>query len=301
MIVLPREESMREAMLTAAVRRGFLEFQDELIRVQQGLVGEFYVDRQWDDMRLHEPYFLLHDFQTPSHQIDTIFLCNKFLLILEIKNIVGYIEIDSTTHQFTRKLKDGTVQGFRNPLNQAQRHQRMLAQCIPMLPILYVVVLAHPKTVIERIPQNAPIIHSSGLEFYVRELLSSFPPLLTNEQLEQLLQQLLQMQVSLKPKLNIDISLMRGGVLCHRCTGQMHYQHGDFICSACVLKDDSTLLRRALSDYCLLVDEWISNEQFRTFLGIDSIHAAKRLLKKLGLPYTGEKRFRKYHISWNRQ
>ncbi|WP_107840338.1 nuclease-related domain-containing protein [Metasolibacillus meyeri] len=298
MIVLPREKSVREAMLTAAVRRGFFEYKNELIRVQQGLVGEYYVDRQWDDMQLNTPYFLLHDFQTSKHQIDTLFLCHQFLLILEIKNITGIIEIDNTPHQFTRKLKDGSVQGFRNPLNQAQRHQRMLEQYIRTLPIFYVVVLAHPKTIIERIPPNAPIIHSSGLESYVRDLLASHPPCLTNDHLEQLLQQLLQMRVSVKPKLNIDASLMRRGVLCNQCAAQMYYKHGNFICLDCVLKDDGTLLQRALSDYYLLVDEWISNEQFRTFLGIDSIHAAKRLLKKLELPYVGEKRVRKYRILW---
>ncbi|WP_342559376.1 hypothetical protein [Metasolibacillus sp. FSL K6-0083] len=47
MIVLPRERPVREAVLAAAVRRGFSEFKEELIRVQQGLAGEFYVDRQW--------------------------------------------------------------------------------------------------------------------------------------------------------------------------------------------------------------------------------------------------------------
>ncbi|WP_042471163.1 hypothetical protein [Bacillus ndiopicus] len=60
-------------------------------------------------------------------------------------------------------------------------------------------------------------------------------------------------------------------------------------------------MQQALSDYSLLVGERISNEKFRTFLGIDSIHAAKRFLKKLGLLYVGEKKSRKYHINWNRQ
>ncbi|WP_154661496.1 hypothetical protein [Bacillus ndiopicus] len=45
MIVLQRGKSVREAMLAAA-RRGFFEYNDELTRVQQGLIGESYIDRQ---------------------------------------------------------------------------------------------------------------------------------------------------------------------------------------------------------------------------------------------------------------
>ncbi|WP_342559429.1 hypothetical protein [Metasolibacillus sp. FSL K6-0083] len=45
MVILPREESVKEYLLQAAIRRGFPELKDELIRVQQGLAGERYVDR----------------------------------------------------------------------------------------------------------------------------------------------------------------------------------------------------------------------------------------------------------------
>ncbi|WP_081796905.1 nuclease-related domain-containing protein [Bacillus ndiopicus] len=56
-------------------------------------------------MQLIEPYFLFHDFQTSTYQMDTIFLCSIFLLILEIKNITGSIAIDDTTYQFKRRSK----------------------------------------------------------------------------------------------------------------------------------------------------------------------------------------------------
>ena len=247
-------------------------------------------------MQLHEPYFLLHDFQTDAHQIDTIFLCRKFLLLLEIKNIAGRIHIDEATHQFTRKLGDGSEQGFRNPLNQAQHHQRMLAQYISTLPIYYVVVLAHYKTIIEQMPPNAPMIHSSGLELHVRKLLASHKSILSNEQLKQLLHQLLQMRTTHSPRLNINISSIRKGVLCNNCSVTMYYKHGQFTCPKCALRNNGTLVQEALHDYALLVDEWISNEKLRVFLKIDSIHAAKRLLKKLNLPHEGQKRHRRYKI-----
>ncbi|MEC1179223.1 nuclease-related domain-containing protein [Metasolibacillus meyeri] len=154
-------------------------------------------------MQLKERYFLLHNFQTSSHQIDTIFLCEKFLLIVEIKNIAGRIDFNETCHQFTRTLEDGSMQGFRNPLDQVRRHQRMLQQLTPTLPVIYVIVLAHPKTIIGHLPQSEPIIHSSGLEFYIRKLLSTYKPQCTSEELHNLLDKLIQMQVRTKPQFNL--------------------------------------------------------------------------------------------------
>lgn len=297
MIVLQREQTVKEQLLQAAIRRGFPEYKDELIRLQQGLLGERYVDQNWHDMQLDEPYYLLHDFQTNAHQIDTIFLCQKFLLIIEIKNIVGRIDFDEERHQFTRTLEDGTIQGFRNPLDQVRRHQRMLRRVVSDLPVLYAVVFALPKTIIGHIPQGEPVFHRSGLEFHVREHLKQYATRLSSQGLQSLARQLLQMHTIHKPQLNIDKARVRQGVLCVQCQSKMQYHYGHFKCLKCNYKDDGILLKQAMRDYCLLVDEWITNEEFRRFVGVESSDSAKYLLKKLGFQYEGERRWRRYRIS----
>ena len=52
----------------------------------------------------------------------------------------------------------------------------------------------------------------------------------------------------------------------------------------------------ALQDYRLLVSEWITNQQFREFMGIHSQDAAARILKKLNLEKNGSKKGSKYKI-----
>ncbi|MCT6923369.1 nuclease-related domain-containing protein [Metasolibacillus sp.] len=302
MVILPRERPIKEYLLQAAIRRGFPEMKDELVRIQQGLAGEQYVDRSWQDMQLDEEFYLLHDFSTDTHQIDTLFVCEKFILIVEIKNIAGRIDFDERCHQFTRTLENGNVQGFRNPLDQVRRHQRFLRQLFPDLPVIYVIVLAHPKTIIGQIPQNEPIIHCSGLEFYIRKLLTMHKARLSTEQLQRLQNELLQMHTISNPKLNIDKDKVRTGVLCKQCdyTTQMLFQYGRFICPKCQIKDDGTMLQRAIEDYSLLINEWITNIQFRKFMRVNSIYAANRLLKKLNLSHKGDKKGRKYFISFKR-
>ncbi|WP_107840853.1 nuclease-related domain-containing protein [Metasolibacillus meyeri] len=299
MVILPRERPIKEYLLQAAIRRGFPELKDELIRIQQGVAGERYVDRSWSDMQLEEMYFLLHDFSTATHQMDTLFLCEKFILIVEIKNIAGRIDFDEKCHQFTRTFENGTPQGFRNPLDQVRRHQRFLRQLFPTLPVVYVIVLAHPKTIIGQMPQNEPIIHCSGLEFYIRKLLAMYKPQLTIKQLQQLKNELLQMHTTPNPKLNIDKAKICVGVLCKQCDDktQMLFQYGGFICPKCQTKDNGTMLQQALEDYSLLINEWITNIEFRKFMGVNSIYAASRLLKKLNYSHKGDKKGRKYLIS----
>ncbi len=297
MIVLQREQTVQEHLLQAAIRRGFSEYKDRLIRLQQGIIGERYVDRSWHDMQLEEAYYLFHDFQTTMHQIDTIFLCAKFILIVEIKNIAGRIDFDEDRHQFTRTLENGIVHGFRNPLDQVRRHQRMLQEVVRGLPILYAIVLALPKTIIGHIPQGEPIFHRSGLEFHIRKLLTQYAVRLTSPALQDLVTQLLQMHTIHKAQLNIDKARVRTGVLCVQCQSKMQYHYGHFKCSKCDYKDDGTALKQAMRDYCLLVDEWITNEEFRMFVEIKSGDTAKYLLKKLGFPYEGEKRWRRYQIT----
>ncbi len=58
--------------------------------------------------------------------MDTVFVCQHFILILEIKNIVGEIHVDNEKHQFIRIKSDGTKEGFRNPVDQVKRHVRVL-------------------------------------------------------------------------------------------------------------------------------------------------------------------------------
>lgn len=87
-------------------------------------------------------------------------------------------------------------------------------------------------------------------------------------------------------------------MLCQRCNFQvqMKFYHGDFICPKCSLKDDGKLLYEALNDYHLLLGEWITNKELREFLGITSLYAARRLLKKLDFSFEGENKGRKYLI-----
>jgi hypothetical protein len=153
MILLERDESRKLHTLQAAIRRGLTEWHDTLYRMKSGLAGEEYVDRAWADFQLEEPYFLLHNYCAGKHQMDTVFLCGRFILIVEIKHMSGRISIEAEKAQFLRIKEDGSVESFRNPVDQVKRHVRFMEHLTARrLPVLYAIIFSHSRTIIGQVP-----------------------------------------------------------------------------------------------------------------------------------------------------
>ena len=100
-------------------------------------------------------FFVLHNLMLMnsaqhSHQLDTLFICTNFMLVVEIKNINGRLDFDDITHQCIRTKPDGTVEGFPNALTQTQRHMQFLKVISQnySLPIEGAVIIANPSAII---------------------------------------------------------------------------------------------------------------------------------------------------------
>lgn len=232
----------------------------------------------------------LHDYfvrlpNESTHQIDTIFLCRNFILSIEIKNIVGRIDFEQEKHQFFRTMEDGTIQGFRNRIDQVVRHQRWIASFVKgEIPVEYAVVFSNPKTIIGK-TSGANIFHASGLESQINRLIHNHSKQCSSEELRKIIRDLL--AIKCKPSKNLEVNplMLRKGVPCKHCNYQftMQFRYGKFECSNCLIRSNESLRE----DYRLLISEWISNQAFRDFFEIDSADASKRLLKSLKLQYRG--------------
>lgn len=174
MILLERKKPHKYLMLEAIMRRlpksnnQYTYFENMLQRIQAGFAGERQVDREWSEIKLPCKSFLLHNLelrneQGYTHQIDTLFLCPYFLFIVEVKNIVGQVELEAEKHQFTRKITDGKVDGFRNPFDQLLRHHKLLKGISQKhgvkIPIEHAVVSANPNMIMTSSLSNHPIFH----------------------------------------------------------------------------------------------------------------------------------------------
>ncbi|WP_342534386.1 NERD domain-containing protein [Lysinibacillus sp. FSL K6-0057] len=311
MILLARQPSDSQKILEVMLRRlpqthnDYAYYSERLSRVQAGLAGEQRVDAEWLEIDLPSPHYFLHDFQTTNgfgstHQMDTIFLCPHFLLILEIKNITGNLSYDASFAQFTRTTMDGTVEGMANPFVQLERHVVWMKKLFQReridLPVVHAVVLATKNGILTKGFQGQPIFHVTGLRFYFQKWIERHHPR-ESVDLLRLANLLLSLHTKLKKEVEIPLQEMVKGVLCPQCgTGQrLKYHYKKWICPRCGLVDREALMR-TLEDYRLLVGQQVTNRSFREFFGIDSPDLAYKLLQQLPLQAEGVKKHRKYWI-----
>ncbi|MGE7672098.1 nuclease-related domain-containing protein [Lysinibacillus sp. NPDC094403] len=309
-----REKPLKLLWLEALKRRLFEEdpdfsyYNEQFRRFDAGFAGERKVDREWLELVCPYTFLVLHNLilmnsAQHSHQLDTLFICSNFMLVIEIKNINGRLDFDDITHQCIRTKPDGTVEGFPNAITQTQRHMQFLKVIYQnySLPIEGAVIISNPSAIIASHPNTIPIFHVSGLQTHLNSLFKKYTQaILSDEQLTQIAQQFLSRHQSSKLPASIDSSRFRRGVLCPKCQykSQMHYSRGIWICSYCQYASEE-IFAEALQDYRYLVRPTITNKQLREFFDIPSSDAANRLLRKFQFPYTGSYKNRVYQLPEN--
>jgi hypothetical protein len=308
-----RQKSSKLIGVEAVLRRlpeteiEYNHFKEMYAYLKKGHEGEVLVDHMLREMHIPSPHSFFQNYESinhagNSHQIDTLLLTPHFIWLLEIKNIRGRLDIDESKHQLIRTNFDGSIESFRNPVNQIKRHSefllRKLCEWGIRLPIESAVIIVNNSTIIGTAPKGIPFFHASGLQTELDKLLNKYPEhRISSGLFEKLRTELMNMFHRKEWKPKIDSSKFRKGVLCKICEykNEMMFEHGCFVCLACGFKSKDAHLE-ALSDYRSLFNEWIANRELRDFLKIESRYAVIRLLKELNLETKGTYRNRKYKI-----
>lgn len=278
---------------------------EQLRRMTAGFHGELRVDSLFYEIPIDCPHYFIQDLfiQKPksSHQIDTVLVTSRFLLLLEIKSISGELNFDPQLRQFSRTNKDGSVDGMRNPDDQLRRHEKWVQQFLESqkvsLPVIGAIVFTYPSSIVQSRPKNRIIIQSSGLPFLVDQILAKYPvEILTARKTRQLAVKLLEMH-SERALRDVDVAVeLRKGVLCGGCSGvRMTYRYKKWTCPDC-LKVDPHAHLRTLEQYRMLVKPLISNREFRDFTGIESVSVASKLLTDSKMNFQGSFKDRVYLI-----
>lgn len=289
--------------------KDYTYIQDSLQLLEAGYDGETHVDREWMEMPYLNEHFLLFNYETEnefgfSHQMDTLLLTKHFVLVLDVKNISGRVDYDFEKHQFVRTKPNGEKKIFSNPYDQIYRHgellERLLVKAKCSLPIEKLIVMSSTSTFIGNVPKYPPTIHASGLRTFAKRFMSQHPCVLTNSQLDKLGKFFMERLISRKFDLNISLNRIRKGALCEKCNYQsaMKYQDGLWTCPRCGFSSKKVLLE-GLHDYRLLIDEKITNREFREFFGVGSSDTAQKILSRLNLKAEGKNRGRYYIIPEN--
>lgn len=308
MLCLPRVKSNRAEVCEAVLRRGILSMEEEemirdlLRRNDIGQNGEERADLFWEELTIQEDYLLFHNFEAEGkgefrHQMDTVFICPRFALVLELKNIAGEIMYDAERHQLLRTYK-GQVMALGDPFSQVSRHEEWMERFfweigVRNLPVLSAVVVTNSSSILKQMPARFYVFKLEGLRFKLKQFYEEYPVIVNGQVLQHIRVELLRRHTPKKWKPPIDNLKLRYGVLCE-CGMRMDYSYGIFTCKCGQRSRDGFL--RGLEDYRLLEDEWITNRQFREFFEIDDKHVVSKILKRLNLKAEGSGKDRKYLI-----
>ncbi|WP_431029143.1 hypothetical protein [Lysinibacillus sp. LZ02] len=166
------------------------------------------------------------------------------------------------------------------------------------VPVVPVIVFTDPKTWIATPTQEVDVFRLSGLRSKVSRLFEQYPAALGEELLDYVKEHFIACYQKLVLKrIYPKVSVLKG-VVCIGCRVQMRHERKGFRCMQCGTKTMNGIYE-ALHDYRLLYNDWITNQEFRDFLGVESIYTASRMLSKLGIDYMGNFKNRKYVIPPN--
>ncbi|MEO4052527.1 NERD domain-containing protein [Solibacillus sp. CAU 1738] len=150
------------------------------------------------------PIHIIHDLRIVhkdlSAQLDFVVITRRFILVIEVKNYYGDIEI-TEKDEFVRKVRQRNrivfKEGFYSPIRQVQRQVHVLEmllkdkEVINKMPIKYVVVFSNKRTLIDAnnasIEVNEKILRADQLVRYLtNELKKNSPIHLLDKHMEEM-------------------------------------------------------------------------------------------------------------------
>ena len=307
MIVLKRRIPDQLLLYEVLLKRAGAEDRKLLLKYQslkKGYYGELRADREWADIDMQRGHYLFHSFETKNQfghtfQMDTLFICRHFVLVMESKDIGGRLDFDDTTRQFTQTRMSGEVLSYSNPIDQVLRHQAFVRHELMnigiSLPVVPIVVMTDSSTIIGSKSAEVSVFNITGLRSKLEKLFELYPQVLSEEQLDDVKDHFAVCYTKLPVKRNYPPVLLLRGAICTMCRKQMVHVRRCFQCMLCGAKNSRGMCE-ALHDYRLLYSEWITNSEFRAYMGIPNIYTASRMLKRMNLPHTGGNKNRKYFI-----
>ncbi|MEK0223591.1 nuclease-related domain-containing protein [Bacillus proteolyticus] len=274
---------------------------ENLAKFMAGYKGEQAIEYPLSFLSETE-YSILHDIrlfdQKHYFQIDTLIVSSRFLLFLEIKNIIGTLIFDAKFNQLIR-IADGTwEEGFPDPILQLKRQEMQLRKWLSLhglynIPMESLVVISSPRTIIKTSDEILPskIIHGANLPNRIKQIENQYKEEAignTKGLINQIMNENFPQRQNILAQYKIKKEELLRGVQCEECfTMAMLKEKQGWRCSNCNSTSKHAHLR-ALQDYTLLIDMITTNSKLRDFLNMQSSSAVKRLLQTMNIPYTGE-------------
>lgn len=269
-----------------------------------GVWGEEAVDAQLGSYIHPFPHLILHDIHLKAgsyFQVDNLFITQSFILVIEVKNIKGKIELKQSPFELIRTNDAGEILHMDSPEEQLDKNIMWLEDWLSVrnwnIPVKGIIVFTNQDSVINVNQASYEIVKTKYLTKRIRKMDHSIKHLSEIEMMK-LGREILHHHSNYKHKsmmeqYNLVSTDIITGVECPVCHEfGMKKEKRYWVCSQ--NHRSSTTHIQALEDYFFIFGHHISNKDSRRFLKIKSAHVAKRLLKNMNLVEKGKLRYRTY-------
>ena len=274
-----------------------VDFIREEIRKQEaGVRGEERLVDRLKELRLPGEFRVFSDvcleLDDWKVQIDCLVVTDRCCIVLESKNISGRLYFNEELDEFYKE-ENGTETPISNPYFQLMRHIRFMKEflrnTLPQMKVTGAAIMTAKSCRIMQKPTHYPIYKLESMIERVTQMYNSFAGTsFSGEELE-VIEKLLQenrspfVYLPLCEHYRIPPSEIRLGVECPGC-GVLGMQRTGktWICQSCNTRDRNAH-KKAVNEYFSLIDDKITNRDFRKFCMVESIYAASRMLGNMDL------------------
>lgn len=276
---------------------GMADFIREEIRKQEaGVRGEDRLVDRLKELRLPGEFRVFSDVCLEMNdwkvQIDCLVVTDRCCIVLESKNISGRLYFNEELDEFYKE-ENGTEIPISNPYFQLMRHIRFmkefLRKTLPQMKVTGAVIMTAKSYRIVQKPTHYPIYKLESMIERVTQMYNSCVGNSFSDGELEVVEKFLQENRSafvytpLCVHYRIPPSEIRLGVECPGCgVFGMRRTGKTWTCQSCN-KRDRNAHKKAVNDYFFLINEKITNRDFRKFCMVESIYAASRMLGNMDL------------------
>lgn len=274
---------------------------EKLSNANAGAGGEERIDTLLSYFEPDYPFIMIQDLSLPEQsQIDTLLILQDRILILEIKNLGGELNLRTNPSALGQTLSNGQRRFFKSPIIQIEvakiKLEKILKTINCQLPIETAVVMAYPSQFVENVPPEANVWSAEEVLVQLYRI-GIRTKILNEEEMHLLGNKLLTIDQRYHPfplatNFNINLQEIENGVFCPRCRlRKMKRNLRKWECSFCDIYTLDAHLN-ALDEWFMICKPTITTNECKDFLGLPTIESAQRALRRKKLKELGGRRYR---------
>ncbi|MGG0669567.1 nuclease-related domain-containing protein [Lederbergia citrisecunda] len=275
--------------------------EEDLRRRKAGFGGELNFDKHINEFRPTYPFGLLHDicllYNGIYFQMDSVLIQPDEIIIFEIKNLGGKLTVKANPTQFIQEIKEDR-KVIQSPITELERKMIFIGRWLKDkgidVPIKGMVGLAYTNELFIEEETNIEILFTHEIPIRLYNMIIG-QNLLSRNRIREIGRIMVDSHQEYNPfpltkTLSIATEDIITGVICPECNRKgMKWRSKKWHCPGCLHSDVDCHLP-LLDDWFYLMDNRITNRQFRSFSGVEYQPIAKRLLKNSGLVLNGNRR-----------